>query len=85
MLWSVLFYSCMIHLPDCFVVVLAALQKTGNTAVILGAAIGGGVMLFIVVVVLLLRKRLGTSTSRTHTQLCTSPQSLLQAAPFLTP
>lgn len=46
----------------------SALQKTGNTAVILGAAVGGGVMLFIVVVILLLRKRLGTSTYYAHTQ-----------------
>ncbi|XP_048033890.1 ephrin type-A receptor 2 [Megalobrama amblycephala] len=41
-----------------------ALQKPGNTAVILGAAIGGGVMLFIVVVVLLVRKRRRNSHTR---------------------
>lgn len=48
----------------------SALQKTGNTAVILGAAVGGGVMLFIVVVILLLRKRL-EAAFYTHTpELC---------------
>ncbi|TRZ02472.1 hypothetical protein DNTS_030296, partial [Danionella cerebrum] len=40
------------------------LQKPGNTAVILGAAIGGAIMLFIVVVVLFLRKRRRNSHSR---------------------
>ncbi|XP_065141885.1 ephrin type-A receptor 2 [Paramisgurnus dabryanus] len=39
-------------------------QKSGNTAVILGAAVGGGVMLFIVIVVLLLRKRRRNSHTR---------------------
>ncbi len=72
MLWSV-FYSWKTHLLGCFVVAFPASQKTGNTAVILGAAIGGGVMLFVVVVVLLLQKRLGTSTSRTHPSLYLSP------------
>lgn len=80
MLWSV-FYSWMTQLLGCFVVVFTVPQKTGNTAVILGAAIGGGVMLFIVVVVLLLRKRLATSTSRTHPALYLSPSHSFK--PFL--
>lgn len=80
MLWSV-FYSWMTQLLGCFVVVFTVPQKTGNTAVILGAAIGGGVMLFIVVVVLLLRKRLATSTSRTHPALYLSPSQSFK--PFL--